>query len=270
MPPEGAKAQRVYLSLRDDIVNGSRLPGTYLPGEQKLAESYGVSRVTIRRALNDLCREGLLKRQAGSGTLVCDTRPTSPPVSMDFSTLMPQVAAMGRNTTAQLLSFRYGLAPANVADALELAEDDQVQIAERIRLTEDLPFSHLTTYVPSTIARHYSEDDLAGAPLFLLLERSGVQIDHAHQTVTASLAGPAVAKALQVEIGSPLLCVQRIVRDDNGQGVEYLLARYRPDLFQLDMLLTRTQNGDARQWQPTLLPSSDSPVPGLQNKELQA
>jgi len=251
-PPEGAKARRVYLSLREEIGSGSYSAGKYLPGEQKLAGTYAVSRVTIRRALDALCADGLIQRHAGSGTVVCDASPASQPVSMNFSTLMPQLADMGRNTTARLLSFAYGTAPSYVTEAMGLPVDAEVQIATRVRLASDQPFSHLTTYVPEAIARNYSESDLASTALFLLLERSGVAIDSAHQSVTATLASPAIAAALNVAVGSAVLSLRRVVRDSAGNGVEFLSARYRPELFQLDMEFARVGDGTSRSWEPII------------------
>lgn len=256
--PEGAKAQRVYLSLRDEMANGLYIAGASLPGEQKLAQLFEVSRVTIRRALKALCTDGWVERRAGSGTIVCDRRTAETPVAMDFSTLMPQLAEMGRNTTARLLSFTYGSAPAYVAQAMTLSENEKVQIATRVRFNNGQPFSHLTTYVPENIARNYSESDLANTPLFTLLERSGVTINDAHQSVSATLASPDIAKALDIAVGSALLSVQRVVRDSNGQSVEYLSARYRPDLFRLDMSLARVGDDSSRYWEPSISSASNS------------
>ncbi len=127
-----------------------------------------------------------------------------------------------------------------------------VQIAVRVRLAEDVPFSHLTTYVPAHIARNYSENDLATTPLFKLLERGGVQINKAHQSVSAMLAAPEVAEALEVAVGSALLSLKRVVQDVDGNGVEYLSALYRPDMFRLEMPLTRVGEGSARHWEPAI------------------
>ena len=250
--PEGAKARRVYLSLRDQIADGRLGDGDNLPSEQRLAESYGVSRVTVRRALDALADSGLVERRAGSGTTVRMMDQGEKPVAMDFNTLMPQLVEMGQRTTARLLSFSYGDAPEFVARALRLGENEDVQIATRVRSADDTPFSHLTTYVPTSIAKNYSENDLATTPLFRLLERSGVQIEEAHQSVSATLAGPDVGDALGVAVGSALLSLKRVVRDVDGNGVEFLSGLYRPDMFRLEMPLTRVGNGSARHWEPAI------------------
>lgn len=250
--PDGAKAQRVYLSLRDQITEGHLASGETLPGEQRLAEQFGVSRVTVRRALDALSRDGLINRQAGSGTRVCGQSGQGALAAMDFNTLMPHLVEMGQSTTARLLSFSYARAPETVAAAMGLRSEEKVQIATRVRLTGDVPFSHLTTYVPAEIAQNYSENDLATTPLFKLLERGGVQIEEAHQTVSATLAAPDVAEALDIAVGSALLSLKRVVRDVEGNGVEYLSGLYRPDMFRLEMPLTRVGTGSARHWEPSI------------------
>lgn len=250
--PEGVKARHVYLSLRDQITGGNLRDGESLPGEQKLAETFGVSRVTVRRALDALAQSGLIERRAGSGTKVRARHASGQRAAMDFNTLMPQLVEMGQQTTARLLSFSYGSAPDFVASAMGLNGDSKVQIATRVRLAGDVPFSHLTTYVPARIAQNYSENDLATTPLFKLLERSGVQIKEAHQSVSATLAGPDVAGALDVAVGSALLSLRRVVRDVEGNGVEYLSGLYRPDMFSLEMPLTRVGQGTARHWEPAI------------------
>lgn len=255
--PDGSKARRVYLLLRDEIMGGIHAVGHALPGELRLAENHGVSRVTIRRALDALVADGLVERRAGSGTVV--RAPGSQPTQIigDFATLMPQLRRMGEETTARLLAFAYGVPPAHVAEALHLPEGARIQRAVRLRLSGGLPFSHLTTHVPEAIAEGYSEADLATTPLFRLLERRGVVVDHARQTVSAVLATPDVAEALEVAVGAALISLTRVVYDAQGNGVEHLSALYRPDRFRLEMTLNRVGGEEDRHWEPVL---ADMPV----------
>ncbi len=250
--PEGGKARRVYLLLRDEISNGVFKEGARLPGEHKLADSFDVSRITIRRALEALSADGWIEKKTGAGSVVRARGHDDRKLSADMANLLPQLVQMDRSTTARLLSFSYDTAPSAVAAALGVPEGAEVQKAVRVRSSDGQPFSHLTTYVPKDIAISYDEADLATQPLFRLLERSGVTVDSAHQTVTAALATPDVADALEVSVGSPLLYVQRIVRDAKGRGVEHLSALYRPDLFRLEMDLTRVGAGEARHWEPVI------------------
>ena len=250
--PEGGKSRRVYLLLRDDIANGQHAEGAILPSEQRLAETHGVSRVTVRRALEALARDGLIEKKTGAGSIVRAAGAADGAITADMATLIPQIVQMGRETSARLLSFSYGLAPAPVQVALRLEAGDRVQTAVRIRSTEDNPFSHLTTYVPEAISQNYSEADLATTPLFELLERSGVTVASARQSVTATLAAPDVAEGLRMSTGAALLSLTRVVYDDQGRGIEYLSALYRPDMFRMDMALTRVGGEENRHWEPVI------------------
>ncbi|MBT8408443.1 MAG: GntR family transcriptional regulator [Alphaproteobacteria bacterium] len=249
--PEGGKARRVYLLLKDEISRGVYPDGTALPGEQKLAAEFDVSRVTVRRALEALDGDGLIEKRPGSGTIVRAGRDKAM-VSGDFTTLMPQLIEMGCATEARLLSFAYGAPAALVASALGLGPDARVQSAVRVRLIDGVPFSHLTTHVPEDIARNYSEADLATSPLFRLLERGGVTIGEASQSVSATLATPDAADALNVAVGAALLSIERVVRDETGRGIEFLFALYRPDMFRMEMTLSRVGEAGHRQWAPVL------------------
>lgn len=254
--PEGGKARRVYLLLLDEIARGTFRNGSILPGEQQLAKTHGVSRVTIRRALSALADDGLIERKAGCGTIVRSQFDQAAPLMADIASLMPQLLEMGRKSTAKLLSLSYGTPPEAVAKDMQLAPDAQVQIATRLRLVSDTPFSHLTTYVPELVARNFDGKDLATTPLLELLERSGVQIKGARQSVSATLASPATASALCISFGSPLLSINRVMTDMSGRCVEYLSALYRPDLFQLDMELSRVNGQGAWHWEPRMGPNS--------------
>jgi len=253
---DSGKAQRVYLLLRDEITRGEPPPGAALPGEVRLAEVHGVSRVTIRRALDALAADGLIERRAGSGTIVLPSATPQTGISADFATLMPELVRMGQTTTARLLSFGHVTPPPAVAEALR--DSGQMQRAVRVRMIEGAPFSHLTTHVPEAIARNFSEADLATTPLFRLLERSGVTLDHARQSISATLATPDVAEALGLSPGAALIALTRVVQDGDGRGVEHLSALYRPDRFRLEMTLNRVGRADARVWEPSLTPTREA------------
>lgn len=259
--PEGGKARWVYLLIRDRIARGIYPNNTNLPSEQQLAKTYDVSRVTIRRALDSMAADGLIVRRAGSGTRVHMSEDKARPITADFASLMPQLVEMGQTTDVRLLSVVFGDPPELVRKALLLSDSTRVQIATRVRLSEETPFSHLTTYVPENIAAEFSEADLASSPMFELFERSGIQIGNAQQSVSATLAAPDVADALGVSAGSALLSVRRVVRDASNDPIEYLWALYRPDMFRLDMSLNRVGKPGDRYWQPRIGPDTGDSAP---------
>lgn len=246
---EPSKTRRLYLVLRDQIVSGALRAGERLPGEPALALRHGLSRVTIRRALDGLERDGLIERRPGAGTFVRETG-AAQGVAADLSNMLTNLVAMGRGTGVRLLSFNYEPASDAVARALRLEPGASVQRSVRVRLIDGVPFSYLTTHVPKRIGVTYSEVDLAATPLLALLERSGVAVERASQTISAALASPIVAEALDVEVGSALISMTRTVFDPAGEGVEHLHALYRPDLHTFQMELRRTGRAEAREWAP--------------------
>ncbi len=240
---------QIYLILRNQLVAGAYPAGTLLPSEQELTRDYGVSRITAKRALNELAAEGLVSRERGRGT-VATYEPPQAPISSSVEGLIENLLQMGLRTEVSLLSFDYLPAADDVARALGLPPGDEVQRAVRVRSLEGEPFSHLTTYVPGEIGRSFTADDISHIPLLKLLERYGIIMSSARQTITATLADPEIAPRLSVEVGSALLRISRVVCDQDGRAVEYITGLYRPDRYQYDMNLARAEGADARDWSP--------------------
>ncbi|WBU56302.1 GntR family transcriptional regulator [Paracoccus sediminicola] len=244
---EGSKAHRIYLLLKDAIESGRLSPGEKLPGEVRLAEQHGVSRVTVRRAMDALRAAGLVSRRAGRGTTVLE-QPLKTTLTASVENLLPNMQKMSDASRVRLLSFAYISAPAQIRDHLRLGSSARVQKSVRVRTIDDEPFCYLTTHVPERFALKYNEADLETSPLFALLERSGVKVSQATQTISAVLADPEVAEALDVTVGSPLIALTRAMFDKSGEGIEHLDALYRPDRFRLHFDLVRTGDAGERSW----------------------
>ncbi len=238
---------QVYLVLRNKILSGAYAFEETLPGEQETMELFGVSRITAKRALDELAEDGFVKRERGRGTKVIYRAPT-PPVEASIEGLLENILAMGLETQVDLLEFGYVKPDAEVSALLRCNPGDPVQRAIRIRRIEDEPFSHLTTYVPEDIGRTFGREDLASRPMLALLERSGIVIGRAEQTISATLADALVARTLDVQLGSPLLSIRRIVFSRDERPVEYISALYRPDRYQYRMNLTRVGEDGRRSW----------------------
>lgn len=248
-----AKAKQVYLVLRDRILGGAVGFGDRLPTENELAEIHSVSRVTVRRALGELARERLIERRRSAGTRVI-YRPAPGPISADISGVLANLADMGRRTAVELLSFDYVAAAGTVAQALGVGSDQFLQRSVRVRSFDGVPFSYLTAHVPESVSITFTKQELGSRPLLELLERAGVKVEHAHQRISAVLAMPEVAAALDVHTGSPLIELVRVVHDDAGRGVEHLHALYRPDRYALEIDLVRSGEEANKAWSPMLRP----------------
>jgi GntR family transcriptional regulator len=244
-----AKAKQVYLILRDRILSGAFGFGARLPTENELAEYYAVSRVTVRRALGELERERFIERRRSAGTRVI-YRAAPAPVVADISGVLANIADMGRRTAVKLLSFDYVPAGGAVAEALGVDADTLLQRSIRVRAVDGVPFSYLTTHVPEGVAMTFTKQELAARPLLELLERAGVKVEHARQRISAGLATPEVAQALEVRAGSPLIELVRVVFDQSGRAVEHLHALYRPDRYAFAMDLVRSGTAGTKAWSP--------------------
>ena len=234
---------QIYLVLRGIIREGVFGTGVLLPGEQTLARLFAVSRITVKRALNELAADDLVSRHRGRGTLIVG-RPTMPVVRSSFDDLLESLHQMGLVTQIELLDVAQVVAgPAGVAAQMGAAADLPLQRVVRRRRLEGEPLSYLVSYTPQAIAAHYTERDLADTPFLTLLERAGAAPAEAEQWITATAAEPQVASALGVGASTPLLKIERVMRGADGRTVQLIHGWYRPDRFQYhvrnDALRTR-------------------------------
>jgi GntR family transcriptional regulator len=235
---------RVYLVLRQQVEEGRFDPAVKMPGEHELAADYRVSRITVRRALEMLERDGLIRRRRGAGTYASPPGPAQPQRD-NLRGLLENLLAMGLRTKVRLLEFDYVPATAEVAGLLDVPPGASVLRAVRVRSTRGVAFSHLTTWVPEDVGRRFAREDMAERPLLALLEQHET-IARAEQTISATLADATVAPRLQVEIGTALLWVRRQVFNTEGRVIEAIDSLYRPDLYAYQIGLVR----DGGLWSP--------------------
>lgn len=246
------KYHQIYLVLREQLHEGRFERG--LPGELALMDQFGVARVTVRRALEQLASEGLIAREPGrgtrslvGGTLAADAR-SAGGQRAHLNGLLENLVSMGLRTTVRVLDVETVTASAAVADALQLPAGSAVQKAVRVRSTKEGPLSHITTYVPGDIARQFGRQELEKKPILVLLEESGVKVGRAHQTISARLADAQVARHLDLAVGSALLAVRRLIYDDQERPIQWLHGLYRPDRYEYEMQLSRVGSIDAKVW----------------------
>ncbi len=242
------KYHRVYLVLREQLGEGAFAAG--LPGELALMQQFEVSRVTVRKALEQLAGEGLISREPGRGTrpIVQAAASAGDKASGRLAGFFENLVTMGLKTTVKVVEVAGITASESVAAALAVAPGSEVQKAVRVRRTREGPVSLITTYVPGELARGFGRRELSSKPILLLLEESGVHVGRATQTITARLADATVAEHLDVPVGTALLAVRRLVFDTDDKPVQWLLGLYRPDRYEYQMELSQVGGVDARVW----------------------
>ena len=247
------KYHQIYLVLREQLHEGHFVGG--LPPEMVLSKQFGAGRVTVRRALDLLAKEGLIVRQAGRGTHPVEARASGAAnqtggamVRRDkgMTGLLENIVSMSLRTSVKVIDVRTILASENVAQALGIAVGAKVQKAVRRRSSKLGPVSHITTYVPDALASGFGRKDLQRKPILRLLEESGVEMGRARQTVSARQADASVAAELEVAVGTALLAVRRLVFDVNDRPVQWLHGLYRPDRYEYQMDVSQVGSIDAR------------------------
>jgi GntR family transcriptional regulator len=242
---------QLFLALREAIFRGDYAGGGMLPSELELEQQFGVSRITVRRAINELADRALVRREKGRGTRVVERSSTQPGIIGSIEAMVDTNLAMGMQTEVQLLEFEYVPAPADAATALELERGTVVQHAIRVRRLDATPFSYLETYVPEPVGRRYEREEISSLPLLALLERAGISVSRAVQTISADAATPELARALQLAPGAPVLKVERTVYAQDDKPVEYIVACYHPQMYKYRMSLERkTRKNTGASWKP--------------------
>jgi GntR family transcriptional regulator len=236
---------QLFLILRNKILNGEYPDGSFLPGEADLAQAFGVSRITTKRALNEIAEAGYAVRQRGRGTRVLYNGGGTI-VSGGMQGLRDSLRANARRAP-HVLEFGDVPASGDVAKALKLEPGTIVQRAVRVCSGNDgIPYSHLTTFVPSGVSKKLTRADFAKHSLLALLEKAGTPVESAEQVITATLADDDVAAALQVSFAGPLLKVTRTAYSREKSPLEYLVALYPPGRYQVIMSLTA--DDDVERW----------------------
>jgi GntR family transcriptional regulator len=238
---------RIYLVLRERLREGRYPARQALPGEVEIAAEFGVSRVTVRAALDRLVGEGLVTRRRGLGTFATGRAESALPHAA-LSGLLENVVEMGLRTTVRVIETVTIRPPTDVVRALELQPDTLTRKIIRVRSHKGTPLSYNVTFVPEPLAERLGDRVLGARPILQVLEDSGVEVATADQVVSATLADAAVAGLLETEVGAPLLAVERIVRDGDRCPVQLMRGLYRPDRFEYRMHLTRAGRDEARIW----------------------
>jgi GntR family transcriptional regulator len=221
--------------LRGSIQSGELVTLGQVPSEADLAEKFGVSRMTARKALDRLVGDGLIFRQPGKGTFVAPPKIShSPSQSLSFSAAM---RAQGISFETRVLEVGLVKASTIIAAALSLPADGAVVFLRRLRLVEGEPGALHTSYLPA----RYSlllEADLTGS-LSELMARVGARIASTRDTIEAVIARGDEARTLGVSVGSPAILIQGVAYAASMEPLRYTEALYRGDRwrFSLDTTL---------------------------------
>src|SRR5712672_2038224 len=229
---------RVETVLAGEITDGDLKVGDQLPTEDSRVARFAVSRITVRRAIQNLVSRGLVEIRRGKGTFVAAPKITQE--LTELSGFVEDMHALGRKPTARVIDKEIVTADATVASQLALTKGERVVRIRRVRLADGIPLSFDETYLPLEIGKKIITNNLKVEPIFSLLERKyGIPLIEAEYRLEAVAAETEVASALRVKQGSPVFRIERTSYTAGDRPVDYERLHYRGDLIRFVTRLAR-------------------------------
>jgi len=230
-PLNGAKGtalhRQIFLVLRDEISRGL-FPDGALPNEEALCERFGVSRITVRRALSDLAALGVVERRHGRGTFVLGMpAQLRPAPSLSVIDGLRQTAI---ETVVQVLQVEHAVPPRDVGLLLQLPAGEKAMHALRLRINRKGEPAMLTdAWVPAHLGKRATEAALRKKALYEILMAQGVQFGRVVQEISATVGDPQRAGLLRTEVGGPILKLVRLMHDMDERPVLHLTVHMVAD-----------------------------------------
>jgi DNA-binding GntR family transcriptional regulator len=222
-------ASRIEAAIQD----GTLPAGSRLENEVALGNRLGLSRPTIRRAIQELVDKGLLVRRRGIGTQVVHGKVSR---SVELTSLYEDLQRSGQKPETRVLSIETGQADERVADELGVDAESPVLHIRRLRSARGVPIAILDNVLPEVFT-DLDRDALAKHGLYQLLRARGVTMRVAKQRIGARDATSEEAGLLDIRKGSAVLTMSRTAFDNSGRAVEWGQHCYRPDLYSFEMTL---------------------------------
>lgn len=232
----------LYFQLRDALLaliqDKALQEGDAIPTELELSRMFEVSRITVRRAIDELVREGRLTTRQGKGTFVARSKIQRPMTRMQSFSMA--TAEEGYYPGSRLLALRHEKATPRVASALRVEADQWLWVVERLRLVDGEPIGLSEVYLnlPSNLFLAPAELE-QNSSLWSLLEQKGIVLRKSTETIQAISANEKQAELLQIEVGAPLLLIEGVVFTEEANPVEYHRMFNRGDRYKYSVELDR-------------------------------
>jgi GntR family transcriptional regulator len=225
--------RQLFVILRDQILRGVYGPGSAIPNEEELCAEFGVSRITVRRAVTDLETSGLLVKRHGRGTFVSAHLP--PPRPSATLGLLDSLSRSASETEVEVLSVEAVEPPVDIARQLDLVPGVAAVHAVRLRRRAGSPVMVTEAWVPESVGRSVTRRELQKRALYEILIAQGVRFGRVVQEITAVAATPFYAEQLGAELASPLIKVTRLLYDTRRRPVQHLTIHVSPERSRLLM-----------------------------------
>jgi DNA-binding GntR family transcriptional regulator len=226
---------QISLQIEEAIERGDLPAGSRLENEASLAQRWGLSRPTMRRAIQELVDKGLVVRKRGIGTQVVGHGQVKR--QLQLTSLYDDLVRSGQKPTTTVLVREVTPADEVVAGKLAIAAGDDVVHIKRLRFADGEPLAFLRNWLPLEVAADYTAEQLEAGGLYALFRGSGINTRIASQRIGACVATSQEARPLGVRRGAALLTAERVTYDDNGRVVEYGRHLYRADMYSFEVMI---------------------------------
>ncbi|MCG4281257.1 GntR family transcriptional regulator [Lacticaseibacillus saniviri] len=215
---------QIHNQIKQDIEAGKWKIGDRIPSERDLAVTFGVSRMTLRQAVQTLVDEGVLERRIGAGTYVASQKVQEKVSGVtSFTDLM---LAQGKQPSSKTISYHVAKPSLSEIEKLKLPEDAQVLRMERIRYADDVPISFEVATVPYSLISSFSKSEVTRSFYHTLEHKGQYILGGAQQTVSAMLASERIAEYLDIKRNEPILRLRQVSFLQDGQPFEYVRTQY--------------------------------------------
>lgn len=230
----------LYTAIKDDLLakikDGQYKEGDTIPSEIDLAKNYGVSRPTIRQALQILVNEGYLEKRRRRGTIV-----TKPKIEQSFAmgvrSFEDDMVRAGKSVRSVVIIFKQEVAGEEVASNLELPPRSAVYKLVRLRYVDEKPNVFVESYIPVSRYPGLDSYDFTTMRLYRAMSEVGNPVVQAHRRLEVAKADNALAALLDIDTGDPVFLFHTTGRDEGGTAVEYSIASYcgENNMFDFDV-----------------------------------
>ncbi len=225
--------RQLFVILRDQILRGLYPPGAVIPNEDALCAEFGVSRITVRRAVADLETSGYLIKRHGRGTFVSDKPPAArPSATLGFLDSLKKTAT---ETQVEVLKVETAEPPVDIARQLDMVAGVLAIHAVRLRRREGVPVMVTEAWVPEAIGHGVTRRELQRRALYEILISQGIRFGRVVQEITAVTASPTYARLLDTELAAPLVKITRLLYDVKRRPVQHLILHISPERSRLLM-----------------------------------
>lgn len=215
--------------LKEKIVHGEYTIGSTIPSERELAETFHVSRMTVRQSITQLVNSGLLYREKGRGTFVAIPKFEQP--LNGLTSFTEDMLARGMEPSSHIIAFKKQVPTFDIREDLNLKDGDEVFSIDRIRNADQKPMAIERMYIPVKLFPNLIEKQLQGSLYNLVENQYGLEIGNAIQQLEASIVTKEDAKYLNLDTSAVVLLIKRMSFLSNGQPFEVVRSAYRADRY---------------------------------------